>query len=208
MVKCAQKPLLPYTHICTWKCTDMQIAAVITEKELDISRKICLRHDACQCFWAFLVCISSQLLHALCVSVRICLRACDFGPVPLLLATVPQKFSRVLHTALKSLAYQRACIVVQDKQLAWLYCEYISWHFTRLFLPAPDSVVADSCVKQWRNFDFDWEWRGSASRCLPLCFGRNSILDLVMANFRAWLITAPMFISSITDTVITGGTCL
>lgn len=56
-----------------------------------------------------------------------------------------------------------------------------------------------------RTFDIDWEWRGSASRCLPLCFGRNGILDLVTANFRAWFITVLMFVSSIMHTIIMGG---
>lgn len=80
---------------------DREISAVITEKELDSSRKICLRHDACQCFSSSsgLHIITAAVWRDVCVSVWICLQACDCSPVPLLLATVPQlilQFSRVL----------------------------------------------------------------------------------------------------------------
>lgn len=81
-------------------------------------------------------------------------------------------------------------------QLVSFHCEYIPrrFCFSSFSLCTQQTAVPSA----GGTFDIDWEWRGSASRCLSLCFRTNSILDLVMANFRAWLIAVPVFVSFIT----------
>lgn len=44
------------------------------------------------------------------------------------------------------------------RSLLWIY--FLT--FLLLLLSTPDSVAADSCVKQWRNF---WHWLGVTRQC-------------------------------------------
>ena len=111
-------------------------------------------HHSCCMLWC--VCV--------CVSVCICLRACDCGPVPLLLATVPQEFSR---QCAEKFGAPEDCHVFSYQTNNWY--RFIPKTFLDilrvLVCSSPlltQTVAADSCVKQRRNF---WHWLGVTRQC-------------------------------------------